>query len=116
MTEWVKEIKQVDPIIFHPKRILIMSLLLAIGPISQGDLRQKCNLTWGSLTSHLQTLEQEGYIIQQRSLTLQGARILVEVTNEGIIKYKATLISFQDLLMKSREYIDFEKENHILSS
>ena len=108
--EWVNEIKQVDPLIFHPKRVIIMSLLLAIGPISQGDLRQKCNLTWGSLTAHLNSLEQAGYITQQRSLTLQGARILVEVTNEGVAQYKVTLAHFQDLLLKSERFIKDSRE------
>ena len=87
-----------------------MSLLLAIGPISQGDLRQKCNLTWGSLTSHLQKLEEIGYITQQRSLTLKGARILVEVTREGTKNYKVTLTRFQNLVKKSKNYVNIEDE------
>jgi DNA-binding MarR family transcriptional regulator len=98
VTGWINGIKQADPLIFHPKRLLIMSLLIAIGPMSQGDLRKKCNITWGSITTHLNRL-QEGKCVNQRTvITLKGPRVLVDITAKGISKYKKTLAEFHQFL------------------
>ena len=98
MTDWVNGIQQADPIIFHPKRLLIMSLLIAIGPMTQGKLRNKCKITWGSITTHLNRLQEVNYIQQRHVITLKGPRVLVDVTSKGIDVYKETLANFQRFL------------------
>ena len=98
MTGWINGIKQADPLIFHPKRLLIMSLLIAIGPMSQGDLRKKCNITWGSITTHLNRLQEGEYVNQRTGITLKGPGVLVDITSNGISKYKKTLAEFQQFL------------------
>ena len=98
MSELINGIKKTDPLIFHPKRLMIMSLLIAIGPMTQGQLRKKCNITWGSIPTHLKRLEKAKYIYQRDIITRKGPRVLVEVTPEGINKYKNTLSNFQRFL------------------
>ena len=91
MSELINGIKKTDPLIFHPKRLMIMSLLIAIGPMTQGQLRKKCNLTWGSIPSHLERLEKAEYITQRDVITRKGPRVLVTVTTKGANNYKETL-------------------------
>ena len=98
MSELINGIKKTDPLIFHPKRLMIMSLLIAIGPMTQGQLRKKCNLTWGSIPSHLERLEKAEYITQRDVITRKGPRVLVNVTTKGANNYKETLISLKSFL------------------
>ena len=98
MSELINGIKKADPLIFHPKRLMIMSLIIAIGPMTQGQLRKKCNITWGSIPSHLKRLENAGYITQRDVITRKGPRILVDVTSKGANSYKKTLVNFQHFL------------------
>jgi DNA-binding MarR family transcriptional regulator len=98
VSELINGIKKADPLIFHPKRLMIMSLLIAIGPMAQGQLRKKCNLTWGSIPTHLERLEKAEYITQRDVITRKGPRVLVKVTSKGIINYKNTLGNIQHFL------------------
>ena len=79
-------IKDLDHIIFHPKRLLVLSFLLALG-----QLIKKCDLTWGELTAHLKQLEKAKYINQYHVPTLKGPRAVVKITQEGIQNYNITL-------------------------
>ncbi|MHA1977490.1 MAG: transcriptional regulator [Candidatus Hodarchaeales archaeon] len=94
----INGIKKADPLIFHPKRLMIMSLLIAIGPMTQGQLRKKCNLTWGSIPTHLERLEKAEYISQRDVITRKGPRVLVKVTSKGANNYKETLSNIQQFL------------------
>jgi DNA-binding MarR family transcriptional regulator len=98
VSELINGIKKADPLIFHPKRLMIMSLLIAIGPMTQGQLRKKCNITWGSITTHLERLERVEYITQRDVITRHGPRVLVDVTSKGANNYKKTLANFQHFL------------------
>jgi DNA-binding MarR family transcriptional regulator len=98
VSELINGIKKADPLIFHPKRLMIMSLLIAIGPMTQGQLRKKCNISWGSIPSHLKRLENAGYITQRDIITRKGPRVLVDVTSNGANNYKKTLLNFQNFL------------------
>jgi DNA-binding MarR family transcriptional regulator len=98
VSELINGIKKTDPLIFHPKRLMIMSLLIAIGPMTQGQLRKKCNLTWGSIPSHLERLERSAYITQRDVITRKGPRVLVSVTTKGRNNYKETLDNMKSFL------------------
>jgi DNA-binding MarR family transcriptional regulator len=98
VSELIDGIKKADPLIFHPKRLLVMSLLIAIGPMTQGQLKKKCDISWGSIPSHLKRLEQAGYITQRDIITRKGPRVLVNVTTKGTHNYKKTLTHFQQFL------------------
>lgn len=98
MTNIDVHIKELDQVIFHPKRLLIMSFLIAIGPLTQGDLKNKCELTWGELTAHLKQLEKMKYIDQSHIPTLKGPRAVVKITNIGIETYNDTLSKLRSFL------------------
>ena len=80
-----------------------MSLLIAIGPMTQGQLRKKCNISWGSISSHLKRLEKAGYITQRDVITRKGPRVLVDVTSKGANSYKNTLVNFQHFLEETKK-------------
>ena len=94
------DFKEIDSILFNPKRLLIISLLVAIGPLTQGDLQKKCQLTWGAITAHIKQLQKAQYIRQRDVITLKGPRVLVDVTEKGLQVYYDTLIQLKDFVGK----------------
>ena len=100
MTDWVNDFREIDPVLFNAKRLLIISLLVAIGPLTQGDLLKKCQLTWGALTAHIKQLEKAQYIEQRHVITLKGPRALVDITQTGIQVYYDTLAQLKELVGK----------------
>ena len=98
MTNINVHIKELDQVVFHPKRLLLMSFLITIGPLTQGDLKKKCELTWGELTAHLKQLEKAQYTEQKHIPTLKGPRAVVSVTESGIESYNATLKKLKEFL------------------
>ncbi|UCG00334.1 MAG: transcriptional regulator [Candidatus Heimdallarchaeota archaeon] len=106
MTDWVNNFREIDPVLFNAKRLLIISLLVALGPLTQGDLQKKCQLTWGALTAHIKQLQKAQYIEQRHVITLKGPRALVDITQNGIQVYHNTLVqlkAFVDKLEKDKE-------------
>jgi DNA-binding MarR family transcriptional regulator len=91
-------IKELDHVVFHPKRLLMMSFLIAIGPLTQGELKKKCELTWGEITAHLKQLEKAKFIEQTHIPTLKGPRAVVNITEKGIDIYNLTLNKLKEFL------------------
>ncbi|MFX1507078.1 MAG: transcriptional regulator [Promethearchaeota archaeon] len=108
MTDWVNNFREIDPVLFNAKRLLIISLLVALGPLTQGDLQKKCQLTWGALTAHIKQLQKAQYIEQRHVITLKGPRALVDITQSGIQVYHDTLAQLKAFVGKIEESKDFE--------
>ncbi|WP_455463208.1 transcriptional regulator [Candidatus Hodarchaeum mangrovi] len=98
MTEKLDALKNIDPLLFHTKRLIILSLLIAIGPLTQGNLRKKGQLTWGTLTAHLKQLERVGYIQQKDVISIYGPRVLVNITEKGLKTYNNTLLQLKEFI------------------
>ncbi|MFX1283945.1 MAG: transcriptional regulator [Promethearchaeota archaeon] len=104
MTSWVNHFKELDPVLFNVKRLLIISLLVAIGPLTQGDLQKKCQLTWGALTAHVKQLQKAQYIEQRYVITIKGPRVLVDVTEKGIEVYYETLTQLKQFIKEAPNF------------
>ena len=90
---------QLDRVIHEKGRLAIMSALAAAPELSFTDLRDTLGMTDGNLTTHIRTLQQEGYVavaksFQNRrplttcSLTAVGRKAFTEYINllEQIIR------------------------------
>lgn len=76
-----------DEEIFNPKRFAIMTVLFLFRRVTEGDLAKTTGIQWGSLSTHLSRLEKRGYVIRRKSITKEGIRTVVEITEEGYKKY-----------------------------
>jgi len=83
---------QLDRVIHEKGRLAIMSALAAAPELSFTDLRDTLGMTDGNLTTHIRTLQQEGYVavaksFQNRrplttcSLTAVGRKAFTEYIN-----------------------------------
>lgn len=102
MTDKLEFLQNIDSLLFHTKRLIILSLLIAIGPLTQGNLRKKGQLTWGTLTAHLKQLERAGYIQQKDVISIYGPRVLVNITEKGLKAYNDTLIQLKEFIDTSQ--------------
>ena len=101
MTRKVDLLHGINELLFNTKRLIILSLLIATGPQTQGNLRIKGNLTWSEITAHLKRLEKANYIKQRDVISREGPRVLVEITKTGIEAYNSTLIHLKDFISNS---------------
>ena len=58
---------QLDRVIHEKGRLAIMSMLAASPELSFTELRDTLNMTDGNLTTHIRTLQQEGYVSVSKS-------------------------------------------------
>ena len=58
---------QLDRVIHEKGRLAIMSMLAASPELSFTELRDSLNMTDGNLTTHIKTLQQEGFISVAKS-------------------------------------------------
>lgn len=58
---------QLDRVIHEKGRLAIMSMLAATPELSFTELRDALGMTDGNLTTHIRTLQQEGYIAVAKS-------------------------------------------------
>jgi len=84
-----KEILKLDPILRHPVRFSILTILVVSGYRTEGE--------------HISKLEEEGYVKTRRHFILYGPRTFVEITDKGVkayYKYVETLENILKLLKK----------------
>ncbi|MEW6070649.1 MAG: transcriptional regulator, partial [Candidatus Thermoplasmatota archaeon] len=75
------------------------------GSRKESELVKMLNMRWGDLTTHLKALENHGYVKRSVVFTRSGPRTLVELTEEGFLRYR-------ELVKELRAFLDvyrFEK-------
>ncbi len=70
--------QQLDRVIHEKGRLAIMSMLAASPELSFTELRDALGMTDGNLTTHIRTLQQEGYVAVAKSY--QNSRPLTTCT------------------------------------
>jgi len=97
---WLSSLTSIEHQLFNKNRLIILSLLYALGPLTQGELREKCQLTWGSFSGHIDILEKLALIHQFSVPTLKGVRKRIDITKKGIISYNLLLENLSKFLEK----------------
>jgi DNA-binding MarR family transcriptional regulator len=78
--------EQPDSLIHQPVRLKIMAALKALPPAEQIEfvrLRKIVDATEGNLGSHIQTLEQAGYVAVEKDFADNRPRTRVKQTKQG---------------------------------
>jgi DNA-binding MarR family transcriptional regulator len=91
---------EIDPIIHAPARLRIMSALVALQPRVQLDFRtlgSTLNLTDGNLGSHLQTLEEAGYIRVEKSFVDRKPRTHLSATTKGRARFEEHVAALREI-------------------
>jgi DNA-binding MarR family transcriptional regulator len=90
-----------DAIIHQPVRLKIMAALKALPPAEQIEfvrLRKIVDATEGNLGSHIQTLEQAGYVGVEKDFADNRPRTRVRLTKQGRRAFEDYLAYLRDII------------------
>jgi DNA-binding MarR family transcriptional regulator len=99
----LQPISDIDRAIHSPTRLIILAYLAAVDSVDFIFLMNRVGLTRGNLSSHLNTLEEAGYISIQKEFVEKVPRTLIRLTDEGrnaIQKYREQMRTIIDKLLK----------------
>ncbi len=103
MTETIYRLLQsLDPVLRHPTRFSIVTLLMVSGPQTEGEIARKLEIAWGPLSTHLRKLEEEEYVETKRYPTLRGPRTYVILTEKGVRAYYRYVSTLDKIVELSR--------------
>ncbi len=94
--------EELDPVLMHPKRFLIVSLLYMLGPRTMSFIQKSLKMPWGPLYTHLKRLEEEGYIRSRKIITPFGPRTVIELTDKGLKAYHDLVAKLDKITSISR--------------
>lgn len=69
-----------DPVLRHPARFSIITLIIVSGPATESKIARTLGIDWGPLTTHLRRLKEAGYVEARRFPTIRGPRTCIIVT------------------------------------
>lgn len=103
MANDLQPIADLDPAIHSPARLAILAYLAAVDSVDFMFLMRQVGLTRGNLSSHLNKLEEAGYISVKKEFVEKIPRTLIRLTAEGraaIQEYKDHMRTILDTLFK----------------
>ena len=89
----------VDRIIHEPARFNIMAYLYVIQSADFTFLQTQTGLTWGNLSSHINKLEQAGYLVVEKEFIGKKPHTMLHLTDKG-------RTSFSDYRNKMRKALN----------
>jgi len=99
----LQPISDIDRVVHSPARLKILAFLAAVDSADFIFLMNQVDLTRGNLSSHLNTLEDAGYISVQKEFVEKVPRTLIRLTDEGraaIQDYRAQMSTIIKELLK----------------
>jgi DNA-binding MarR family transcriptional regulator len=85
----LRRITEVDRVIHEPARLLIVALMTAVREADFVFLQRQTGLTKGNLSSHLNRLEQAGYLRIDKGFRGKIPQTVCSLTTEGRAAFKA---------------------------
>jgi DNA-binding MarR family transcriptional regulator len=92
---------QLNPVIHQPVRLRVMASLVALDGEQQIDFRSLGNLltlTDGNLGSHLQTLEEAGYVKIKKEFVNRKPRTSISLTRKGRYEFEEHVAALKQIL------------------
>ena len=101
-SDQLQMIADLDRTIHAPARLMILAYLSVVDSADFTFLLNQTGLTRGNLSSHLQKLEEAGYITVEKEFIDRIPRTLIRLAPEGreaIIKYRESMRQVVDKLL-----------------
>ncbi len=78
----------IDPTIHAPARLMILSYLYVVESADYVFLARMTGMTWGNLATHLNKLEEAGYIEIQKSFKGKKPQSTLRITEQGRFAFR----------------------------
>ena len=76
-------ITNINRLIHEPSRYLIMAYLFVVESADALFLQRQTELTWGNLSSHLNKLEEAGYVVVKKEFLGKKPHTMLQLTGDG---------------------------------
>jgi DNA-binding transcriptional ArsR family regulator len=79
----IPEPPPIDKLIHEPARLIILANLYVIEEADFIFLKNRTEMTWGNLSSHLSKLEEAGYVIVKKEISGKKTKTRISLTDKG---------------------------------
>jgi len=94
----IHPLAQLDQVIHAPARLMLLAYLYVVESADYVFLLRQTGLTWGNLATHLNKLEQAGYIEVQKTYQGKKPQTILRMTGPGRAAFQAYKKSLQQVL------------------
>ena len=88
----------IDRVIHAPARLMVLTYLYVVDRADYVFLSNLTGLTWGNLSSHINKLEESGYIEIEKKFVGKKPHSMVKLTDQGREAFKAYKHNMQQVL------------------
>ena len=88
----------IDQIIHAPARLMLLTYLYVVESADYVFLMRLTGLTWGNLATHLNKLEEAGYVDIQKTFEGKKPKSILRLTEQGRDAFRAYKKSMQQVL------------------
>ena len=90
-----------DPVIHQPVRLRIMASLVALHETESAEftfLRELLGVTDGNLGAHVRKLEEEGYLLVEKTFVQRKPRTYLALSDKGRKAFKGHVAALESIL------------------
>lgn len=88
----------IDQMIHAPARLMVLTYLYVVESADYVFLMRLTGLTWGNLATHLNKLEEAGYVEVQKTFNGKKPHSILRMTEQGRTAFKTYKKSLQQVL------------------
>jgi len=88
----------IDQVIHAPARLTLLSYLYVVASADYTFLRNLTGLSWGNLATHLNKLEEAGYITIEKAFKGKKPHTSIHLTEQGRDAFREYKLSMQQVL------------------
>ena len=94
---------QLDRVIHEKGRLAIMSMLAAAPELAFTEIRDALNMTDGNVTTHIRTLQEEGYVVVAKSYQNKRPLTTVALTAAGRKAFAGYVDLLEQIVQQTRK-------------
>ena len=87
-----------DKVIHSPARLMVMTYLYVVDSVDYVYLTHLTGLTWGNLATHINKLEEAGYVVVEKTFVDKKPYSVIKLTKKGRQAFKDYKKQMQDVL------------------
>ncbi|MDR3141162.1 MAG: transcriptional regulator [Tannerellaceae bacterium] len=92
--------KDLDPLLLSQQRLAIMSILVSADEADFVFIKEKTGATAGNLSSHIEKLNEAGYLEIDKFIEKKRPRTVLKITPKGIDAFDDYVKALQDYIRK----------------
>jgi DNA-binding MarR family transcriptional regulator len=94
----VHPLADIDQVIHASARLMILTYLYVVESVDYVFLKNQTGLSWGNLSTHLNKLEEAGYVIVEKGYKGKKPHSMVRLTDQGRAAFRNYKNSMQQVL------------------